>query len=178
MFGCDWATCKSRVEAHFGPGFNFEEAYAIRTAYVRAYLEEHGVPVKPGLFELLDVLDTRGIKKCVATSTARSRADQLLSTAGLRGRFGTLIGGDSVSRGKPHPDIFLTAAETAGVKPENCLVLEDSAAGMEAAAAAGMRCIAVPDMSPPDAAASACVNAVCADLREAADVILSCYTKG
>ena len=65
-------------------------------------------------------------------------------------RFDARVGGDEVQKGKPAPDIFLRAADAAGAAPENCLVLEDSNAGVQAAHAADMLPIMIPDMVPPD----------------------------
>ena len=87
--------------------------------------------------------------KAVATSTARDAASFILKKAGLFGRFQAVVTGDQVARSKPAPDIFLEAARLLGAQPENCLVLEDSGAGICAAAAAGMIPIMVPDLIAP-----------------------------
>lgn len=171
LFGCGRTLCQQRMEAHFGSGFDFEMAYAIRTDYTQRYIEQHGVVVKPGLFALLDLLDELGIKKCVATSTDRSRAEYLLRISGLESRFDAITGGDSVVKGKPDPEIFLTAAAAFHVPPRDCIVLEDSITGAEAAYNGGMRALLVPDLSPPDKATLGRVSAVCRDLNEAAAII-------
>jgi HAD superfamily hydrolase (TIGR01509 family) len=171
LFGCNLPTCKQRMEEHFGSGFDFEAAYAVRTAYVMEYTKKHGVPVKPGVTALLDLLDKRGIEKCVATSTDYKRAVELLTTVGLEKRFDRIIGGDSFENGKPNPEIFLTAARECQTPPMHALVLEDSAVGVEAAYAAGMRVIVVPDLSKPDKRTLGQVSAICKDLNEAAAVI-------
>jgi beta-phosphoglucomutase-like phosphatase (HAD superfamily) len=61
-----------------------------------------------------------------------------------------MVTGDQISRGKPDPEIFLKAAEIAGAKNENSIVLEDSRSGLQGARSAGMRCIFVPDFTLPD----------------------------
>ena len=63
---------------------------------------------------------------------------------GMFGHFAVVISSESVKRGKPYPDVFLAAAERLGVDPKECLVIEDSLIGVEAALAAGMRVFAVP----------------------------------
>ncbi len=102
-----------------------------------------GVPVMPGLWTLLDALDARGLLWAVATATPRAVAEIILTNLGVVGRYRALACGDEVARGKPAPDIFLLAAARLGVVPAACLALEDSAAGCAAAAAAGMRVVAV-----------------------------------
>lgn len=111
----------------------------------------------PGLIELLDLIDQRHLKKAVASSSQRRYVDAVLRSIGLHDRFSVVIGGNEVSGGKPAPDVFLAAARALQVDPQNCLVLEDSPAGVQAAKSANMTCIAVPndqtrslDLSPAD----------------------------
>jgi beta-phosphoglucomutase-like phosphatase (HAD superfamily) len=96
------------------------------------------------LWLLLDQVERRALPWAVATSTPRPVAEIILGKLGLVGRYGALAAGDEVAHGKPAPDIFLLAAARLGVVPAACLALEDSAAGCAAAAAAGMRVVAVP----------------------------------
>ena len=105
--------------------------------------------IKTGLHELLDFLEERNVPKVVATSTRRSHAIDRLENSGLLRRFKTITTGDQVERGKPAPDIFLMAAGTIGIQPSDCVVLEDSEAGVTGAHAAGMTPIMVPDMKQP-----------------------------
>jgi HAD superfamily hydrolase (TIGR01509 family) len=107
----------------------------------------------------------------VATSTPRHVAEIVLGKLGVVGRYGALAAGDEVAHGKPAPDIFLLAAARLGAPPAACLALEDSAAGCAAAAAAGMRVVAVPsEQADPEAFAGAyrryaSLSAVAADLE-------------
>jgi len=109
------------------------------------------VPVKDGLLALLDFLDGAGIPKAVATSTERTRALRLLELAGVLNRFDAVVCGDEVARGKPCPDIFLTAAARLGCDPSTCMVLEDSESGLRAAHQAGMLPVLIPDLKMPSA---------------------------
>ena len=115
-----------------------------KTEYQIAHLDGH-VPPMPGLFELLDEIDRRGLWKAVASSGIRRYVEAVLRVNGLLDRFSVIITGDQVAHGKPAPDVFLAAARALSVEPEDCLVLEDAPAGVQAAKAAGMTCIAVPD---------------------------------
>jgi len=115
----------------------------------RAYLQNNPIKTMPGLFELFDTLDEKGIKKIVATSSGRESSRLTLEKCGILPRVDAVFTGDMVERGKPAPDIFLLAAKTMGVHPSECLVLEDSNAGVMAAHAAGMKVIVIPDMTIP-----------------------------
>jgi HAD superfamily hydrolase (TIGR01509 family) len=114
-----------------------------------AVIAQGTIPLKPGVHELFDVLDTLKLPRAVATSTRRSRALPKLEAVGLLSRVDLVVAGDEVSRGKPAPDIFLAAAERLGQRAAQCLALEDSNAGVRAAHAAGMRVVMVPDLLEP-----------------------------
>lgn len=134
----------------FGPDFPFDEVYLRKQAYKNEYYERKGIPVKPGLLELLGVLEARKIAKAVASSSSCEIIVRNIQLAGLEPeRFDALTGGDEVSSGKPAPDIFLTASRRLSVPGRQCLVLEDSNVGIEAAHAAGMVPVMIPDLIPP-----------------------------
>ena len=135
---------------HYGEDYPFDE---IREEIVRRwadYLRENPVPVKPGLFPLLDWLRERGIPRAVATSTSRESALPKLEKAGIAPYLDAMVFGDMVERSKPEPDIFLAAAGLLGADPARCLVLEDSPSGILAARRAGMLPVMVPDTLQPD----------------------------
>ena len=98
----------------------------------------------PGLIELVDEIEQRGLPWAVATSSLRANAEQNLRLIGLFGRCRAIVGGDEVSRGKPAPDIYLLAAERLSVAPQKCLALEDSVPGVKSARSAGMVTVAIP----------------------------------
>ncbi len=102
----------------------------------------------PGCADLLEW--TRAAKLPVALATAGDRTNIAFTLDGLQIRefFGACIGGEDVAQGKPHPEVFLLAAQKLGVSPHKCLVFEDSPAGVEAARRAGMKCIVVNAMTP------------------------------
>lgn len=152
--------------AGLGADFPFAAVYARKQHYLYTAIEEEGIPTKPGLLELLDRVERREIAKAVATSTARVLAIKKLTAAKLLRRFDTMVCGDEVAQGKPAPDIFLAAAAKLGVAPAHCLVLEDSSAGIQAAHAAGMRAIWVPDLIQPSPAITPLAYSVVRDLHE------------
>ena len=134
----------------FGEAFPIEEIIEKVHQYMAMVFKTKGVPIKPGLIELLTYLKQEGIKTMVATSSDRQRVDTILSSAKLDGYFNDSICGDEIKRGKPFPDVFLTACEKLGVSVEQAIVLEDSQAGIQASYAAGIPVICVPDMKQPD----------------------------
>ena len=102
------------------------------------------VKIKTGLYELLDLIDSMGIKKAIATSSYREFAQKVINFIKVNDRFEVFMTGDQLTHGKPDPEIFLRTAHMLGVDPSDCLVLEDAQNGIEAAYNAGMRSIALP----------------------------------
>ena len=107
------------------------------------------VQLKPGAAALLSWLKTEGVAVVLATSSVRERAVEVLTRLGVVQYFDDMVFGTEIERGKPWPDIFLKAAEKAHAAPADCLVLEDSEAGIQAAHAAGIDVLCVPDMKMP-----------------------------
>ena len=153
------------LEGH-GDGFPFETVWKKRDELIISFVEESGTPLKPGLLTLLDFLEKEGIKRVVATSTEKKRAERMLACAGVLHRFDAIIYGDMVERGKPFPDIFQKAAEVCGSDTEACLVLEDSPAGVEAAWRSGMRVFFIQDLIEPDIRTRERYTAKLGDLTE------------
>ncbi len=110
-----------------------------------AAIVSDGVPAMPGLFALHAEIARRNIRWGVATSSPRSHAVKVLTQLGLLDACHAIAAGDEVVHGKPAPDIYLLAAERMDVPPNNCIALEDSVPGCEAAAAAGMVVVAIPN---------------------------------
>ena len=144
------------IEAHyeklFGRKVTMDEIVELfRADNFFEVLEAEGIVIKKGLIELLDFLEDRSIKKAIGSASVQSTVRQYLSWADISpDRFSFIMSGDMAKKLKPDPEIFLTACEKVGVKPENALVLEDSRNGLYAANAAGIPCIFVPDMLEPD----------------------------
>lgn len=120
---------------------------------------------KPGVTELLAWLQERRVPKAVATSSARAKAMHHLWTTGVLNRFGAVVTRDEVERGKPHPDLYLRAAERLGTPPDRCLALEDSYNGVRAARAAGVSVVMVPDLLRPTEEMRSMCEAVVPDLH-------------
>lgn len=99
--------------------------------------------ILPGINQLLDFLDTNNIK--YALGSASKNAPLILEKVGLLNRFTALVDGNDVSKAKPDPEVFLIGAEKLNMQPENCIVVEDAIAGVEAANAANMVSIGIGD---------------------------------
>jgi len=106
-------------------------------------LHERIAPM-PGLFQLLDRIEQQALPKAVATSSGRGYLEEVLGRFSLLERFQATLTSEDVTHGKPHPEIYLKAAERLAVEPAQMLVLEDSSIGTKAAAAAGAHIVSVP----------------------------------
>jgi HAD superfamily hydrolase (TIGR01509 family) len=162
----------------FGPAFPMEEFRRQRRRRWDELVQQQGIDLKPGLIGLLDQLDGNKVPRAVATSSARRQAEISLLAAGLSGRFPVVVTGDQVARGKPAPDLFLEAARRLAVQADRCLVLEDSAAGVRAAAAAGMPAILIPDGTSPEPEERRRAYRVLPDLVRAAPVVMELLQGG
>ena len=102
----------------------------------------------PGAVELIKSLNEHGIKSAIGSSAVPENIDVILEGLGIKDCFQAIAYGTEVAEGKPSPEIFLLAAEKLGVKPANCVVIEDAIAGVAAAKRAGMKCVAVTNSHP------------------------------
>lgn len=149
MLGLRLTECSRLVKRRYDLPLTVEQIAAQRSKWFLAALEGNLQPM-PGLLELLDAIDARGLRRAVATSSPKFYAPAALREVGAAEGFEVIIAGDMVSEGKPAPDIYLAAAEALALPPAACLALEDSPNGVRAAKAAGMRCIAIPNALSAD----------------------------
>lgn len=105
------------------------------------------VPLRPGALDLLETLHVAGVPTALVSSSYRILVDAVLGTLGAA-RFATSVAGDEVAHGKPDPEPYLTACAVLGVTPGECVVLEDSEAGLRSGEAAGCAVIGIPDTAP------------------------------
>ena len=142
------------------PDISFTDYLALRTRYFDQ-LTKQGIPVKEGAVQLLKTLRERGYLVALATSTGRKTAMEHLRRTGMEGLFDAMVFGDMVQRGKPAPDMYLTAAGALGLPPAGCVGVEDSPNGIRSVYNAGMRAIMVPDLTAPTPAIEALLWAKC-----------------
>ena len=109
----------------------------------------------PGALALLRLLRERGVKLALVSSTPHANIELILRSLDVEAAFDVIVGSEDVTHGKPDPEGFLLAARRLGVPPVECVVIEDAPAGVEAAKAAGIRCVGVSRGRPRDALAKA-----------------------
>jgi beta-phosphoglucomutase len=109
----------------------------------RASVREEGTQLLPGVARLLAEFAAAGWAQAVGSSAPPGNLDLLLGLTDTRHYFGAVVSGDDVRHGKPNPEVFVTAAARLAAAPARCVVFEDAVAGVEAAKAGGMRCVAV-----------------------------------
>ena len=157
---------KAHLRSTFGPNFPLDEIATRTLDNVHTELEQSGLPLKPGLFELLDQLDTWGVPYAIASSSKRKVIERNLALANLSQRFPIFVGGEEITHGKPAPDIFLEAARRLNAVPAHCVALEDSEAGIRSAHAAGMVAVMIPDLKQPSDEVRQLARAVLPSLHE------------
>ena len=172
LSGLPGARVEEAMYRELGRDFDLDTFMVRCDRYWDEHIKNEGIDEKPGVSALLDALAERRCAYAVATSTALRRARESLDVAGLGKRIDIIVAGDQVRNGKPAPDIFLEAAVRLNSKPERCIVIEDSAAGIQGAAAAGMKPIMVPDAQQPSAAVAALAYRVVPSIQAAARIVL------
>jgi len=154
MMGRDAKEAVRLLINHYNLGEGVDEIVAERNQLIAELFKEHLQPV-PHVLELLRSVRDSEIKTGLASSSPKELVDLALGRLNITGLFDLILSGDQVARGKPAPDIYLTAARELGVSNESCLVIEDAPHGVAAAKAAGMRCLAIStSASEPELAAA------------------------
>ena len=138
------------LESLFGPTVDYTTLRNKRIQLMDAYVAQHGIAVKPGIYELLDYMDEHGIAAAITSSSPMAFIQRHLSDADLLHRFQKLCSGHAIPNGKPAPDIYLLGAKELGLKPEECLALEDSPTGILSAYRAGCLPVMIPDLDQPE----------------------------
>lgn len=147
----------------FGPHVSAREIQELDDSKEAAFRDivRHRIEPLPGAVELIEDLRRHGFRLAVGSSAPPENIRLVLEALGVSDRFRAVICAKDVARGKPAPDVFLKAAEAVGLEPRRCLVIEDAPAGVQAAHAAGMRCLALTTTRPAE------------DLKEADRVVSS-----
>ena len=166
--GSNWEQTKRIYERWYGDDWDFPYYYS----KVRERLGELRLPLKPYVTEIFDHIKEHGLPCALATSTKSETVERMLGYAGLSDCFSAVVCGDMIKRSKPHPDIFLAAAEGLGARARDCFVIEDSFNGVRAGNAAGMRVLMVPDILQPDNEIRGLAEAVLPDLRKVKEYLI------
>lgn len=134
---------------YFGEAFDVPRFRALCHHGMRALMDAEGIVLRPGAREWLAFVGELGIPLGLATSSGPAATRERLND--LLPLFGAVVTRADVEHGKPHPDLYLEAAARLGVEPESALAVEDSPVGTDAALAAGMSTVVVPDLIAPRA---------------------------
>ncbi len=103
----------------------------------------------PGALEIVRLFKSLNCQVGLVTSSDNRKVKSVISRLALENTFDSIVTADRISEGKPNPECYLLAAQDLGKKPDNCVVFEDSFAGIEAGRRAGMKVIALSTTNPP-----------------------------
>lgn len=131
------------MRAHFGWTTSEDELFARRQKHFDRVCRESNLQLMPGVREMIAKLREQGIPLAITSSAVASSIDAILARLGLRDAFTLIVDGSEVQHGKPDPEAYLLTARKLNVRPEQCVVFEDSHVGVVAAKRAGMFCVAV-----------------------------------
>lgn len=159
------------LKEEFGDKYDQVTMRKLTKEFLTKYYSENRVPVKKGLYILLDYLKSEGYKLAVASSSPKWEVEEHMKDAGVFDYFQAIVCGDMVSKSKPEPDIYLKACEALQVNPKECYALEDSRNGLLAAHRAGCKVIMVPDLWQPDEEIEGILLGKCSDLEEVKDFL-------
>lgn len=171
MIGCD-----SREIVEFEnkyPGISEVMAYCQKTRvdFFFEFFKNPGDANMPGLYELVQYLEDKKIPYAIASSSFKGDILRFLEHAGFELHPEQIVSGKEGFPSKPAPNIFLATAKRLGVKPDECLVLEDSKHGITAAYRAGMKSIFIPDQIVPDEEMKQYIQETRKDLNEVVDYL-------
>ena len=137
----------AQLKAWFGPETDYQAIRAKRTEMMEAQLQIDGLQRKPGAVEILRELKRRNIPAVVVTASPVERTERYLKEVGILDSFERIISATQVAEGKPSPEVYLLAIKEVGLKPEECLAVEDSPNGVLSAYRAGCKVVMVPDQT-------------------------------
>ena len=143
--GVPTAANAQQIVDYFGLHVSSEQIAAEKHSATHAFFAHNACPPMPGALQTIEGFIARGYVLGLVTGADRLAVNATFNAYNLARYFTTVVTGDDVERSKPAPDVYLLAAQRLGVRPEQCMAIEDSATGLAAALAAGMRCIAVPN---------------------------------
>jgi HAD superfamily hydrolase (TIGR01509 family) len=135
--GVSAVTAEKFAKQWYGQDYPYKEIRQRANQLEVGHVRQYGVPVKAGLYNLLERLKKNGVLIALATSSRREIAEEYLLSAKVLRFFDIIVCGNEVEKGKPHPEIFLKAASELNCEPGNCFIFEDSKNGVLAAHAAG-----------------------------------------
>jgi len=149
VIGLDIVNSKKKFDEKYKGEFSYETNRLYRKEVFMKRFFEGKIPLKKNVRQTLQYLKDRDIKMTLATSTYSPTIIKEIEFLDIAKYFDELVCGDMVTNGKPHPEIFLTAAQRLGLKPEETVGVEDSYNGIRSSKAAGLYTVMVPDLLMP-----------------------------
>jgi beta-phosphoglucomutase len=171
LSGLHYYDVELKLLEYCGAGFDLQTFNQLSGVFWREHVRVHGIKVKHGFSELLALLVRQKIPYCLATNSATANALECLELAGIEEVFSIIVTRDHVPCGKPEPDIFLKAAELMQVDIGQCLVIEDSHAGIVAASMAGAVSVFIPSIAQVDPLTIELCDLMVSDLAQLTDAI-------
>ena len=159
-----------KLKQEYGQDFD-SDLFFKRCIEINSEIMKNGIPLMKGARQLLDFLHENGIYVCIGTTTARKGTTEILTADGILDDFDGIVCGDEIENGKPAPDIYLKCLSLFDVDKSEALIFEDGQAGGEAAIAAGMRLVLVPDLAQLSEDLRSKAFMVIEDLSKIIDVI-------
>lgn len=172
--GMNLAEAARKIGTYFGSPDYYEPIKNKRIELMDAYIAKMGVEPKPGIQEILEFLKASHIPCAITTASPVERVKQYLIPLGLYDYFHAVCTAYDVAHGKPEPDIYLYGAKVLGQAPGSCIAIEDSAAGIRSAHAAGCMATLVPDQDVPDEDTLKRITVFADSLTDVIDVIKLC----
>ncbi len=171
LSGLHYYDIELKLREYCGADFDLQTFNQLSGVFWRDYVSVHGIKVKFGFSELLALLNRQKIPYCLATNSATANALECLGLAGIEEVFSIIVTRDHVPCGKPEPDIFLKAAELMQVDINQCLVIEDSHAGIVAASRAGAVSVFIPSIAQVDPLTIELCDLMVGDLAQLTEAI-------
>lgn len=148
IIGCNRSRAAETLLNYYGENFPVENFLQDTRRTFNRYIDTYGVPIKPGVTELLMFLKTNGYMTALASSSDRAIVEKELKSADIYKYFDEIVCGDEITHSKPDPEIFLKAVSALKSQKRESMVIEDSYNGLQAAVSAGVTAVMVPDMLP------------------------------
>ena len=173
LLGRSLKSCVEIIEGVLARTLPEDFVHTLQADTLQAFRDAPLQPV-PGIHEAIDALEAAGVATCVASSGGFDKMEVSLGVTGLLARFeGRIFSSSQVPRGKPFPDLFLHAAIEMNVQPFDCVVVEDSVPGVQAAKSAGMRVLGYIGAPHTDRDAMAAAGAfLFADMKQLPDLVM------
>ena len=165
MIGYDFQHARRALREAFPETVPFDEIDRLWRERSKAEFHRYGIPLRPQVTEVLEAITAKGLPMAIATASRREVARLKIRKSGLGRYFQAVITREDVTIAKPSPEAYFRAAEALDLAPSACLAFEDSDPGTQAARAAGMTVVQIPDLAP---ASGHHANLIASDLMEGA----------